>query len=251
MENKSNNNYNNLIFVLIGVVALVVSYLFGFNNLNASNDDLSSEIDTLQAKYDSLSAEYSKKDQYIKDTKAAEKDYEEMLKKFDAGVTEQSLIVDSEAYETKLGVTETALNISSILDPNGVTLDDGTVNFEGVYQFGQMQSLNPEESGVLTGADSSFKGINAAYDLTATGSYQQISDLLQTVSKSNKRKVPSSLNFTYDGTKELVTINMKVNEYAIVGNDRKMSDVDIKKSAEGQGNIFFSQLYSKVNAATE
>ena len=111
MENKSNNNYNNLIFVLIGVVALVVSYLFGFNNLNASNDDLSSEIDTLQAKYDSLSAEYSKKDQYIKDTKAAEKDYEEMLKKFDAGVTEQSLIVDSEAYETKLGVTVTALNI--------------------------------------------------------------------------------------------------------------------------------------------
>ncbi len=251
MENETKNNYSNLIFVLIGVVALVLSYFLGFTNLNSKNEDLKSEIDTLQTDYDNLNSEYAKKDQYIKDTKAAEKDYTDMLKKFDAGVTDQSLIVDSEAYENKLGVTVTALNIASILDPNGVTLDDGSVNMEGIYQFGQMQSLNPNDAGTLTGADSSFKGINATYDMTATGSYQQISDLLQTVSKSNKRKVPQSLSFTYDGTKELVTVNMKINEYAIVGNDRKMSDVDIKKSTEGQGNIFFSQLYNKVYVATE
>lgn len=251
MENGSKNNYNNLIFILIGVVALVVSYLFGFNNLNASNDDLKSEIDTLQAEYDNLSAEYGKKDQYIKDTKAAEKDYADMLKKFDAGVTEESLIVDAEAFETKLGATVSSIAVQGILDPEGVTLEDGTVNTEGIYLFGQMQSLNPADAGTLTGADASFRGISASYDMTASGSYQQITDLLQTISKSNKRKVPSRLSFTYDGTTEKVTVSMAINEYAIVGNDRKMSPVDIKKSAEGQGNIFFSQLYTKVNAATE
>lgn len=235
MNDEVMKKYGKLIYILVGIAALVISYVFGFNKLLASNDDINSEISDLQTKYNNLNADYSNKAKYIKDTKSIKKDYETMLKKFDAGITDESILVDSEDFETKLGVSVTSMTLQDIV--------------EG-YQFGQVQSHNPADAGALSGMDSGYKGISSTYTMTAAGTYKQIFDLLETFKNGNKRKVPTGLTFTYDATNEKVTCALDMAEYAIKGGDRKMSDIQIKQSNEGQGNIFFSQLY-QVNQQDE
>ena len=64
--------------------------------------------------------------------------------------------------------------------------------------------------------------------------------LSQIVNNYSKKKVLTTVNFAYDATNQIVTTTANVNEYAITGEDREQSPVNVPAYQNSTTNIFYN-----------
>lgn len=233
------------IYIIIGVAAILVSYFLGFNNLSGKNTELQETVDELQADYERLKADYANKSLYIKETKEFDEKYEEVLSKFDTTLLNEGQIMDIYDMQTKCGIEVTQVTLT---DPMEIYAFDGSITSDFVTRA-QTPQTNPDGTTVepepiinSTAIDSSYRGVSSTVMLTARGSYEGIKEMLKTITGDKKRKVPSTVTFTFDSTTEEIVCNVTMSEYAITGKDREEKKVEIPDGAIGRDNIFFDPL---------
>lgn len=226
--NEANNSTlsRNLkyILILVGVVALALSYFLVFQNYSTKSEDIQEEIDSLQSKCNDLEQKNRNKAVIEAKTKEAEEEYETLIKKFDGGVTYQSEIMDNYNMGQKLQIQIPALTLSPIQE---------------TYTFGQLATSNP--NGGTSDANASYAGVMLSYTITTAGTYDQMKQTLNYImNEEGKRKVPVSINFNYDSTGQQVGLSISVSEYAITGDDRTQKEVVIPEYQKSTTNIFYS-----------
>lgn len=218
------NQYKALLCLLVGVVLLIVSYLYGFNSFNTKKSDINDEIDTLNTQYTHLKQMYDNKDSYVEKTNTLTSDYDKLIDNYDADITNESVLMDSVTLEEKTKATVTSL---------------GMADNEMIYAFGALTSSNPDNAKV-TGIHSDYAGISNNYTMTVVGSYNEIKDVLSEVLENDRRKVPTATSFTFDTSTGDITLNLSISEYAITGKDRKPSAVTIPTVQHAVDNIFYN-----------
>lgn len=226
-ENKNSTLNQNMkyIFIIIGLVAMVLSYFLVFQRYNTKASDVKDEKNQLSDQYDKLNQKNMNRKKYEKDIKENKQKTDDLLKKFDGGITDESQIMDCFNISNDLGVSISNLTLSS-------------VDISKNYVFGNTTSSNPDAPG-QAGLDTSYAGISKNYSVSLSGSYDQVKEYLTKImTTSGKRKVPATVSFNYDLESSVVTINASINEYAITGNDRKMQDVVIPSFNLSTPNIF-------------
>lgn len=213
------------ILVLVGVLALVLSYFLVFKKFSDKSKDIQTEIDSLQAKCNDLENKEKNKANIEEKTAEAEKAYEALLKLFDADVTYQSEIMDNYNMGQKLQIQVPTVSLSSV---------------ESVYEFGQLPSSNPNGG---AGSTEAYKGIVMSYSITTVGTYDQMKQTLNYImNEVGKRKVPTSISFGFDSTSQQVALNISIKEYAIAGGDRTPKAVEIPDYVKSTTNIFFNEV---------
>lgn len=244
-------DFGKVIYIIIGIAAILVSYFLGFNNLSSKNTELQQTVDELQADYDRLKADYANKSLYIKETKEFGEKYEEILSEFDTTLLNEGQIMDLYNMQAKCGIEVTQVTLT---DPKEIYAFDGSITSEFVTRA-QMPQTNPDGTTVesdpiinSTAIDSSYRGVSSTLILTTKGSYEGIKEMLKTIIGDKKRKVPSNITFTFDSTTEDIVCNVTMAEYAITGKDREPKKVEIPDGAIGRENIFFDPL-ATVNQA--
>lgn len=236
--------YGKVIYIGIGLVAILLSYFLGFQNFQTKNAELQEEVDETQSKCDTLKSEYANKDKYIKETKEFDNKYEELLGRFDTTLLNEGQIMDLYNMQGECNVEVTS---ATFTEPTETYAFDGSLTTPEM--IAQQNATNPDGTPVeaepiitTTAIDSSYRGVSDTLTFTVRGDYPSVKAALQKVMDGKKRKVPSSLAFTYDSTDEKVMCNIILTEYAITGNDREAGKVTIPDSAIGRDNIFFNPL---------
>lgn len=237
-----NSNYTGLGVLILGVVAIVLSYVFGFTAYNEKNSELTSEIDDLQSRCDTLKADYANIDTYKKDIEQNNKDFEDMLKKFDTSLTNEGQIMDIYNMDKKCSVlTSTA----TFVDPTE------TYAFDGSLTTPEMTAPTTDDNGNIieaepiitsTAINNSYRGVSANVSASFTGTYDNMKKAIESIVTDSKRRVLTNLAFTADSTTDEITCTYTLSEYALTGDDRKVKEVEIPDSAVGRTDIFTGGL---------
>lgn len=244
MNSSSLKENTGILVLLIGILALIASYFLGFTGFNDKNSELSANIESLEAKRDSLKADYANKSEYEKKTKEFDEKYEKILKEFDTTLTNESQIMDLYNMQLKNNVMVTTANLAM---PEETYAFDGSLTTTDMTAQTQTTDANgnPVQADPIittTAIDSSYRGVSCEESFSMSGSYGDIKTSLKDIVGSNKRRVPTTVNFTYDSTNETVTCDVTASEYAITGDDRKQNKVEIPSSATGRDNLFFNGI---------
>lgn len=221
-ESRNNGLMKNLkyVFVLVGVVAVALAYFLVFSGYSAEADDLDSEIDELKEQYTALQQKADKYNE--KDVKAyveeCDAEYDKVMKEFDGGISYQSQIMDTYNMAQKLDIQIPNLTMSEVAD---------------------VTETEREDIAFLTSQNCVEKVMS--YQINTISTYDKMEDVLDYVLEfEGKRKVPTSISLDYDITAQELTIVFSINEYAIAGEDRKMSDVEVSSYEQGSTNIFYN-----------
>lgn len=214
------------ILVLVGVLALVLSYFLVYRKYNTKIEDIKPVIDELQAKCDDLEAKNDNKANIEKLTQEAEVAYAELLAKFDGGLSAQAEIMDAYNMGQRLQIKVPTLSLSA----------------EAVaYTFGQIQTSNP--NGGVGGVSTEYSANAMTYTLSTIGTYDQMKQTLNYImQEEGKRKVPNSISFAYDSSTQQVALSIKVTEYAVAGGDRVQKEVVIPEYVQSVPNVFYNEV---------
>lgn len=225
-ETNNNSMMKNLkyVFLLIGILALVASYFLVFTKYNKKVDDIKPEITSLQVRYAELVDKNNNKDAIVTKTEETNKEVEKVMSKFDGGITYQSVIMDTYNMTQDLEIQIPSLSLTPVADE---------------YAFGQLPSTNP--NGSSSAALAEYKGLIMTYNITSLGTYDQMKTTINSLLNANgKRKVPTTISFSYESTKQEVAMSIAVSEYAIAGGDRVQSEVKIPAYMKSTPNVFYN-----------
>lgn len=226
MEEIKNNSNIKYVLILIGLVALALSYFLGYKGYQTDISDIKDEISSLEARYNDLKTKESKRKEYENDKKEADEKFEEILSKYDAGLSTKRIIMDCHniASSSSLSLTSLSLSEPKLFWAFGTEKKDGKVNNKDINTYEMMASAR-------------------TYSIQATGTYNNIKDLLDKImSEKSKRRVPVSISFAFDPTLNTTSCNVSITEYAVIQNDRKETESIIPNYTQGIENIFFNSL---------
>lgn len=235
-ETNNNSSMKNLgyVLVIVGILALVASYFLVFSKYNTKIDTIDGEIDTLNVKYNELVNKNNNKDQVLKQTEEANSEFDEILAKFDGGVTYQSEIMDAYNMTQKLQVKVPNLSLAPVAD---------------AYVFGALPSSNP--NGGSGSGLSEYTGKMMTYSINTVSTYDKMKEILSDISNTKgKRKTITAVSFTYNSTKQEVEMSINAVEYAITGGDRVQSKVEIPSYIQSSTNIFYNEIIKNQTPAT-
>lgn len=236
------SNSTGLLVVVLGIVALVLSYMFGFNAYNSKNSELQAEINELKARRDELKADYAHKDDYIKKTDEFNKEYENVLKKFDTGISNEGELMDLYKLQASAGIN---LDMATFTEPEETYAFDGSLTTTDMITPTVDADGNPVEQDPIitsTAVNNTYRGVSADVTFTMTSSYANIKTALKSLADESKRRAFKNFTFTCDASNDTVTCNGSYKEYAITGDDRKQTKVEIPESASGRTDLFLGGL---------
>lgn len=220
-ETKKSTSMGSLkyIFILIGLVAVLASYVLVFNKYKPINEDLTSEIEDLKDRRDELENKAKNKAAVEANTKENNEKFDEILADFDGGLSYQGEIMDIHFLRK--------------------TEEDFLKNKEDVkinsLAYTAPTDISTFSNGYVT------KSMNYNYSVTST--YDQMKEMLEYFRLySDKRKVPNTISFTYDASTNNITTAFNVNEYAISGEGKDVSSTREPECTTGTNNIFYNQV---------
>lgn len=214
------------VFVLVGVVAMVLAYFLVFSGYSDKADELDSEIDELKSQYTALQQKAAKFNKNDVEAYVAECDkvYDTVMGEFDGGISYQSQIMDTYNMTQKLDIQIPSLSMSAVTDVVDAEREDITF---------------------LTGQNYVEKIMT--YQINTETTYDKMRDVIRYILEfDGKRKVPTSISFSYDTTEQRVALSFSISEYAIAGEDRDVSEVKVLPYATGSTNIFYNEAV-KIN----
>lgn len=225
------------LMIVIGILAVAVSYFMFYSPKQTDITDLQDEIDSLESRYDDLKAKEKKRDQYIKDTEEAKVKRDNYLSLFAKGNFTKRQIMD---YDTMAATTQVTLTTISF-GKEGNAYAFGTAEHDG--KFDKKAETLPE---IYT--------TSKEYTLDITGTYDNLLEFIRQVTENTKRRTSiSSVSFSYDSALNTVSAKMKITEYCLNGTDPELFGEDGKNYtvvtipvfATGVNNIFFTSLVSR------
>ncbi|SEQ07884.1 hypothetical protein SAMN02910289_01212 [Lachnospiraceae bacterium RM5] len=232
------------IVIIIGVVALVLSYVMVFSKYKTKNDDLKTKITEKQAELDDYNSKNTNLKKVVKDTKENNERFEKVLSRFDGGLSYEAEICDA---------IKIAENDDVIFDGIKFDGDESTL----VYQFGNDTKVvdeNGDPASLTTVAvvdstnvstdekdSDTYLGKSIVYTLTGKGTYENSLESLRNIENtSGKRKVLKGLSFTYDVLADEMAYEATFVEYAVTGNGREPYAFTIPTYSKGLANIFYA-----------
>lgn len=230
-ETNKNSTMGNMKYVLIiiGIVAIVLSYFLVYSKYNKKISNIDKVIDTLEVRKDDLESKNGNKDLVVSNMEKVNNEYETLLKKFSSDITYQSQIMDKYNMSQALGIQLPVLGLTEVAEE---------------YTFGQIATSNP--NGGVGGMSADYKGVVMTYSISTLGTYAQMTDTIKYLLNENgKRKVPLTISFTYDSTTQQVALIISAKEYAVVGGDRKVPEISIPGSPKSVPNIFYNEIITQ------
>lgn len=208
-----------LLIVVMAVLIMALAYFFGYSNLSAQVDELSTKKVSLETTKRDLKEKNANKQKYINDTDKLSKAYNVMIDKYDSTTSQPNAIEFFNKTEDVTGVWVKSLSLSP-----------ATV----LYKFGQIASSNVNGTSSYT---SNLVGYKSSINISYEGDYSQWKDFVRYINTYASKSTIDSLTATYNDSTGVVSGTASISLYAIQGGNRKATEpkFDVKT---GTDNIF-------------
>ena len=208
-----------LLIVVMAVLIMALAYFFGYSNLSAQVDELSTKKTSLQTTKRDLKEKNNNKQKYINDTDKLSKACTVLIDKYDSTTSQPNAIEFFNKTEDVTGVWVKSLSLSP-----------ATV----LYKFGQIASSNVNGTSSYT---SNLVGYKSSINISYEGDYSQWKNFVKYINTYASKSTIDSLTATYNDSTGVVSGTASISLYAIQGGDRKATEpkFDVKT---GTDNIF-------------
>ena len=210
------------------IVAILGGAWFGYDYFSEKVTAIENETKTLENKKKDLSMKYAQKSMYIVKSSVYQALYEKVINSYSAGLDQETIIMDLRDME--IG-QEAWINAATFTD---IGL---------LHAFGSVRSSNPATEGSVVYA-SDLKGLGSLTSLSFEGEYDNFKLLLNRINNSTFKYKIDSISLSYNGSSELVSGSVELNNYAIAGGDRFFPPTTVDGVPLGTENIFKSETYS-------
>ena len=208
-----------LLIVVMAVLIMALAYFFGYSNLSAQVDELSTKKTSLETTKRDLKEKNNNKQKYINDTDKLSKACTVLIDKYDSTTSQPNAIEFFNKTEDVTGVWVKSLSLSP-----------ATV----LYKFRQIASSNVNGTSSYT---SNLVGYKSSINISYEGDYSQWKNFVKYINTYASKSTIDSLTATYNDSTGVVSGTASISLYAIQGGDRKATEpkFDVKT---GTDNIF-------------
>ncbi len=208
-----------LLIVVMAVLIMALAYFFGYSNLSAQVDELSTKKTALETTKRDLKEKNNNKQKYINDTDKLSKACTVLIDKYDSTTSQPNAIEFFNKTEDVTGVWVKSLSLSP-----------ATV----LYKFGQIASSNVNGTSSYS---SNLVGYKSSINISYEGDYSQWKNFVKYINTYASKSTIDSLTATYNDSTGVVSGTASISLYAIQGGDRKATEpkFDVKT---GTDNIF-------------
>ena len=208
-----------LLIVVMAVLIMALAYFFGYSNLSAQVDALSTKKTSLETTKRDLKEKNDNKQKYINDTDKLSKACTVLIDKYDSTTSQPNAIEFFNKTEDVTGVWVKSLSLSP-----------ATV----LYKFGQIASSNVNGTSSYS---SNLVGYKSSINISYEGDYSQWKNFVKYINTYASKSTIDSLTATYNDSTGVVSGTASISLYAIQGGDRKATEpkFDVKT---GTDNIF-------------
>lgn len=208
-----------LLIVVMAVLIMALAYFFGYSNLSAQVDELSTKKTSLETTKRDLKEKNNNKQKYINDTDKLSKACTVLIDKYDSTTSQPNAIEFFNKTEDVTGVWVKSLSLSP-----------ATV----LYKFGQIASSNINGTSSYS---SNLVGYKSSINISYEGDYSQWKNFVKYINTYASKSTIDSLTATYNDSTGVVSGTASISLYAIQGGDRKATEpkFDVKT---GTDNIF-------------
>ena len=112
---KLNDREKKLIFIVVGVILIALSYFIGYRKISAANNKLDDKIEENRTLYNNLKEMQAREKQYLEDTEYYTSEYNTLLGSFDTGYSQEYSIMfidqiekDTGAWVSQVSLADTA-----------------------------------------------------------------------------------------------------------------------------------------------
>ena len=216
---KASERDKKLLIVVMAVLIMALAYFFGYSNLSAQVDELSTKKTSLETTKRDLKEKNNNKQKYINDTDKLSKACTVLIDKYDSTTSQPNAIEFFNKTEDVTGVWVKSLSLSP-----------ATV----LYKFGQIASSNVNGTSSYT---SNLVGYKSSINISYEGDYSQWKNFVKYINTYASKSTIDSLTATYNDSTGVVSGTASISLYAIQGGDRKATEpkFDVKT---GTDNIF-------------
>ena len=208
-----------LLIVVMAVLIMALAYFFGYYNLSAQVDELSTKKTSLETTKRDLKEKNDNKQKYINDTDKLSKACTVLIDKYDSTTSQPNAIEFFNKTEDVTGVWVKSLSLSP-----------ATV----LYKFGQIASSNVNGTSSYS---SNLVGYKSSINISYEGDYSQWKDFVKYINTYASKSTIDSLTATYNDSTGVVSGTASISLYAIQGGDRKATEPKFNVKT-GTDNIF-------------
>lgn len=220
-----------LLYFLAMFLIIVAAFFLGYQRLTDKTLNLHNDYTRLNATYSDLQIKSGKMEKYVADTAKYEEDFNETVKKYAAGNTQEYLIMFLSRAEEQTGIwfSQTSFNDAS-----------------EIYVLGNYESTNPSSTGFKLNID--LKGYETIINLTYEATYDQLKSFIKYVEDYSERYSIEAVSFSYEKESKKLNGSIQLKQYALIGN-RTFVNADIPSVSTGTDNIFDSSSFTGNNTA--
>ncbi len=217
-----------ILLILVGVLALVLSYLYLYQPMTEENEALEKKNSNLSTEITALRAKIAQESEMVEETLAYNEASIEILEEFPSYLKVENEIMDIVSMESKVNVEIPSLSIS---DPAVVTIDV-TGNSSSKSALEDTTDIGNGE--LATICDLYSVTTTIAYNTTYDGMKEMITDV---VSSENTRSV-QTFSATFNSATGELTGTLSFDSYFIFGSYKDYLAPTVSDIDHGTENIF-------------
>jgi len=243
---KLKDSEKSLIFIFIGVIALVLLFLYVVKPNYESVQSLNAESQQLQTRLSDLQTKQAKRDDYLAGIDEYNNAYDELLAKFPADLNQEVTIMflegikddnDFDVETLTLGAPEQFYTLG--LNGGDAALTTDATAEETTEEATESTTETTDlAEGEVSVDDSAYTCYRADFPITYKGSYDSLKDVIDYIDNYSNRMTINTLDIAYDAENKIYTGNIDLKCYSIESADRPKSSMDLDNVEIGVGNIF-------------
>ena len=221
-----NDTSKKALIALLGIAIIFLAYMYVFSPAKEDVDNLETECATLQTRLDDLIAKEAQKDQLLAETEQFKQDFQDVLKDYPADLNQETTVMFLKSVEENNEFVNRTFSMPKETEFYSLS---GTENAGTGTDALTGDQVNKEE----------YICKSSAYNISYSGSYQGIKDMLQYIADYKYRMNVSSIAINYDREADKYSGSTVINGYSISGPDRTPDTVDPGVPA-GTSNLFIA-----------
>ena len=202
-----------LLIILVGILALGLTYYFVYRSAVKQTDELKAENDRLRARVEYLSALAEKAPEYERETTRMNNEIALVIDKFPSLLKIENRIMDVVSLEDN---TNSFVSSFTVSDP--VYVDTGYV---------------AEDESLLN-----YQLFNVATDLIFDVDYDGFKSMVNYIRDSSDPMSVEFVNLSFNNTNGILSGSMEYNAFYLTGQEKAYQEADIPTILHGVDNIF-------------
>lgn len=246
-----------LLIVLVGVLLLGMSYLFGYSKFNAKKDTIESEIQTLEDRYNKLSVMDARRAEYVNEVDEFDKSIQKIEEKYPSAVTTENEMVFITKLREYCGATipatsyvedevfYTPMDMVSGADSQDTSTEEAKEEDTSAEASNENDTSGEQKAEENKEVASGIVGHRAVTTLSFVVGNLGLKKMIKYINEWPLRKTVDNFTVSYDGTTGMLTGTLSYNSYFITGANCVFEPLEMPTTSLGVNNIFGTKIEQK------